>query len=114
MESWYSAEITGTEVPDVDDSLVISGAQGDWWYETVEVVSYTAGTPDHLILLTDDGIGDDGDSEAPVYNWSTDNFVGTVLGGATITINGVTDDYVAVVPWSEISNSSTGLGVSLL
>ncbi len=113
MESWYSTDIDGTEVPNDNDTMTISGVTNDWWYETVEDNDFTDPNGLDLILLTT-GTADNGDSGAPVYDWANDNLVGTLKGDINITIGGQTTTYLAVIPWASISNSSTGLGVSLL
>ena len=114
MESWYSTDITGTEVPNDNDSVTISGAANDWWYEDVEDNDFTDPNGLDLILLSDSGTADHGDSGAPVYDWANDNLIGTVKGIAEVTIGGTTTDYLAVIPWASISHSTDGLGVSLL
>lgn len=115
MKDWYLANITGTEIPSKNDTLVIAGATSDWWSEDVDEISFIDTDGLEVILLTDSGISSPGDSGAPVFDWANKNLVGILKGKASVTRHdGVTSDYLAVIPWHSIADSTNGLGVSLL
>ena len=114
MEDWYSTDITGTTFPSINDTLVISGAASDWWYEDVYDVSYILPDGLDVILFTDSGIAQPGDSGSPVYVWENDDLAGILKGRIYITVDGDTNSYIIVVPWALISDNTNGLGVSLI
>jgi len=106
MESWYWTDIDSTHLPNVGDTITISGAEGDWYYGTVlfNNINISGSNPFNNAIVIETTFGGPGDSGASAYDWSQDSFIGTVKGG---------DDagHIVVVPWSRIASD---LGVSLL
>lgn len=114
LSSGFSSSITGTQVPTDGEILDISGAAGgNYDEEVMDNDFYNVGLGNR-ILLEYTGNGDGGDSGAPVYDISDHDLVGTISGVVQIPPGGANPYYIVVVPWAEISDSSTGLGVSLL
>ena len=106
----YSRTIGDHQVATDGEKLDISGATGGWYVEDVYDHDWTHETYGDRLLLEDSGIGDRGDSGAPVIDLSDGDIVGIVEG--EITISGTT--YIKVVPWSLIADTTDGVGVSLL
>ena len=110
INSVLTTPITGTVLPANGATVYLSGATGGWYTEVV--VNNNAngrGGLQNIILISNNGTGGPGDSGAPVYNYIDDEFIGTLKGVADNT-----GQYIIVIPWAKISNSTVGLGVSLL
>lgn len=112
LSSGISASITGSKTVSVGDELDISGTETGNFDETVQYI-ITDSNGLKIILMTADS-GAKGDSGAPVYDWGNHDIVGIYTGQGTATIDGVTSTYSVVIPWASISDSTNGLGVSLL
>lgn len=110
LSSAYKSSITGTQVPTDGEELDISGAANGWYTENVYDNDYYHSSIGNRILLEDTGSGGGGDSGAPVFDLSDHDIVGIIEG--TVNISGT--DYIVVVPWAQIADSTDGLGVSLL
>jgi len=113
VSSGYQSSITGTQVPTDGEILDISGAAGGNYDEEVYDNDFYNSGIGTRILLEYSGSGAGGDSGAPVYDISDHDIVGIIEG--VVKIPPVTGtNYIVVVPWSLIADSTNGVGVSLL
>ena len=107
--SGYSRTIDDTQVPSDNEELDISGNTGGWYWEDVYDNDYYHSSIGTRILIEDTSSGGPGDSGAPVIDLSDGEIVGIIEGSYTIG----STDYIKVVPWSLIADSTNGVGVTL-
>lgn len=110
FSSGYSRTISDTQVPSDNEELDISGQNGGWYWEDVYDNDYYHSSIGDRILLDYNGSGGGGDSGAPVIDLSDGDIVGIIEGVVTIG----STNYIVVVPWANIADSTNGVGVSLL
>jgi len=107
--SSYSRTISGTQLPTDGEELDISGNTGGWYWEDVYDNNYYHSSIGTRILIEDTMTGGPGDSGGPVIDLSDGHIVGIIEGPYTIG----STDYIKVVPWSLIADSTNGVGVTL-
>lgn len=110
FSSGYQRTISGNQVATDGEELDISGNTGGWYWEDVYDNNWYHPSHGTRLLLEDSGSGGPGDSGGPVIDLSDGDIVGIVEG--EVTIGSTT--YIKIVLWSQVADSTNGVGVSLL